>query len=72
MGQGGVYYVECPSAQTPEPSLVLWDPATGRERPLGKLGPSGSGLTVSPDGRTILYAKQVGSGTDLMMIENFR
>jgi Tol biopolymer transport system component len=72
VGQGGVYYVECPSAQTPEPSLVLWDPATGRERPLGKLGPSGAGLTVSPDGRTILYAKQVGSGTDLMLIEGFR
>jgi hypothetical protein len=29
-------------------------------------------LAVSPDGRTILYTKQVGSGTDLMLIENFR
>jgi len=29
-------------------------------------------LAVSPDGRTILYSKQVGSRNDLMLIENFR
>jgi len=71
VGPGGVYYAECPSAGTPEPSLVLWNPATDRDRPLGKVG-AASGLAVSPDGRTILYTKQVGSGADLMMIENFR
>jgi len=30
------------------------------------------GPSVSPDGRTILYAKVVNRGEDLMMIENFR
>ena len=30
------------------------------------------GLTVSPDGKTILYTRGVGEGSDLMMIENFR
>ena len=71
VGPGGVYYAECSSEGKPEPSLVLWNPATGRDRPLGKVG-AASGLAVSPDGRTILYTKQVGSGADLMMIENFR
>ena len=71
VGPGGVYYVECPSAPTMEASLVLWDPATGRGRPLGKLGGSFS-LAVSPDGRTILYSKWVNPGTNVMMIENFR
>ena len=71
VGPGGVYYAECSSEGTPEPSLVLWNPATGRDRPLGKVG-GALGLAVSPDGRTILYTKQVGSGTDLMLIENFR
>ena len=71
VGPGGVYYAECSSEGTPEPSLVLWNPATGRGRPLGKVGWV-TGLAVSPDGRTILYTKRVGSGSDLMLIENFR
>jgi Tol biopolymer transport system component len=71
VGSEGVYYAECSREGTPEPSLVLWNPATGRDRPLGKVG-GASGLAVSPDGRTILYSKRVGSGADLMMIENFR
>jgi len=28
-------------------------------------------VTVSPDGKTIVYAKQTGARADLMMIENF-
>ena len=55
----------------PEAPLFLLNPATGRQRLLGKLGP-GPGLTVSPDGKTILFARIVGGGHDLMMIENFR
>ena len=30
------------------------------------------GLTVSPDGQTILYARDNLAGADLMMVENFR
>jgi hypothetical protein len=32
----------------------------------------GRGLTVSADGNVILYSKQIGEGSDLVLIENFR
>jgi len=32
----------------------------------------GQGLTVSPDGKTMLYSTGFNSNTDLMLVENFR
>jgi Tol biopolymer transport system component len=73
VGSAGVYHLGC----TADPSVVplyLLDPATGRDRLLGKVEQASSqnGLTVSPDDKTILYAKLENKGSDLMMIENFR
>ncbi len=82
----GIYHLGCadgPEASSPEgvaghppAALFLLDPATGQDRLLGKLeqAMSGSGLAVSPDGKTILYVRgQIMPGNgDLMMIENFR
>jgi hypothetical protein len=71
VGPGGVYHFGC----TPDPRAVplyLLDPATGQDRLLGKLEQACC-LTVSPDGKTILYEKgEMFPGCDLMMIENFR
>jgi hypothetical protein len=36
------------------------------------LGNVGNFLTVSPDGRTILYSRMDSSVDDLMLVENFR
>jgi Tol biopolymer transport system component len=73
LGPAGVYHLGCKAGQRAIP-LYMLDPVTGRDRLLGKLelASSGNGLTVSPDGKTILYVKVENQGSDLMMIENFR
>jgi serine/threonine protein kinase len=71
VGLAGVYTLDFWSG--PPPPLFLRDPVTGRERVLGTLEHAVPyGLTVSPDGKTVLYTRQVNEGKDLMMIENFR
>jgi len=71
VGPGGIYHFGC-TADLHAVPLYLLDPATGQDRLLGKLEQAILGLTVSPDGKTILYTKLENQGSDLMMIENFR
>jgi eukaryotic-like serine/threonine-protein kinase len=73
VGPRGVYYVPCDP--NPDPPLYVLDPKTGRSTQLGRLDglfERPLGLSVSPDGNTIIYPKQVLSRADLMLIENFR
>jgi hypothetical protein len=66
----GIYALDCWSGSAP---LFLRDPATGRGRLLGTLeSATPDGLTISPDGKTVLYTRAVNSGADLMLIDNFR
>jgi serine/threonine protein kinase/Tol biopolymer transport system component len=70
VGAAGVYALDCWQGAAP---LFLRDSETGQGRFLGNLeDASDYGLTVSPDGKTVLYTRRVNSGQDLMMIENFR
>jgi hypothetical protein len=74
----GIYYVPCSAGFAPgQTSVRVMDPGTGKDREFGKLeqyhvGLLTAGFAVSPDGKTILYSRTVSSGTDLMMIVNFR
>jgi len=72
-GPQGVYYVPCDVS--PNPPVHVLDLKTGRDRRLGTLeGLSRRplGLSVSPDGKTIVYSKLTSQNTDLMLIENFK
>jgi len=70
----GIYFV---TAATPaQPLLEFFSFATGKiseiarlERDPDKFVP---GLAVSPDGRRLLYVQRDQSGSDIMMVENFR
>jgi Tol biopolymer transport system component len=73
VGQQGVYYVACDPS--PNPFVHVFNLETGRDRRLGTLdGITGRpvGLSVSPDGKTIVYPKVTTQNADLMLIENFR
>ena len=70
VGRAGVYHLGCGTG--PDVPLFLLDAVTGRDRLLGRVESPDEGLTVSPDGKTILYTRRVREGSDLMMIENFR
>ncbi len=72
VGPSGIYHLGCTGVDLRAVPLYLLDPATGRDRLLGTLEQAILGLTVSPDGKTILYTKLENQGSDLMMIEGFR
>jgi Tol biopolymer transport system component len=70
----GIYHAACgASADQPRArSLLFWDAATGRDEPIAGIeADSINGMSVSPDGRSIVYGRN-RPASDLMMIENFR
>ena len=69
-GQKGVYYLDKPSGET---RLQYFDFATHKIWTVARnLGTVELWLSVSPDGRTILYPRMDSSIDDLMLVENFR
>jgi hypothetical protein len=69
----GVYYVLCDPGDKPPIEVIEWE--AGRIRRLGtldNLAGGADGLSVSPDGKTIVYPRVVSTTRDLMLIENFR
>jgi Tol biopolymer transport system component/tRNA A-37 threonylcarbamoyl transferase component Bud32 len=65
----GLYYLTCGADSCP---LRVRDARTGRDRVVGSIEKPHWGLTVSPNGKDVLYAKTVNTGADLVMIEDFR
>jgi Tol biopolymer transport system component/predicted Ser/Thr protein kinase len=73
-GPDGVYYMACP-AQAPTSQLYRLDLETGSESLLGTAAIGGGfvpGMSVSRDGKRILFTKRIAEGSDLMLVENFR
>ena len=66
----GIYYIDQPEGES---RLEFYNFATGRSSTVaGNLGDVELGLTVSSDGRTILFSHVTSSLNDLMLVENFR
>jgi Tol biopolymer transport system component len=73
VGPDGVFYLDC-NIDRSHRILHHWDARTGQDRQLATLDTGTQvalGLSVSPDGRNILYTHDTTS-QDLMMIDHFR
>jgi len=70
----GIYFIPG-SGSSAVRSLQLLSFANGRVRtivPKEALGEGVDALTVSPDGRSILYARYGSQDPELVLVENFR
>ena len=71
VGPGGIVHHEC-GITSPTRPLRLWDPATRRDRLLGKIEADWvGGLSISPDGTRVIYGHGE-EASSLMMIDHLR
>ena len=71
--KGGIYFIPEPGTDG-KSSIKFLSFATGKVKMVAPISrpASSEGLSVSPDGRFILYTLIGETGTDLMLVENFR
>jgi hypothetical protein len=68
----GIYFIPEPGADG-KSSIQFLSFATAKVKAVAPMsGRPFEGLSVSPDGRSILYAQFDEVGSDLMLVENFR
>jgi Tol biopolymer transport system component len=71
----GIYFMNQPDPGSP-PGLFFYETATQRRRQLSALEKpvaiADSGFTLSPDGRYILYAQMDQSGSDILLLNNYK
>ena len=72
VAKDGIYFISEPDSSTSQ-SIRFFSFATGAIKSIAPIeNPWGHFITVSPDGRQILYPKLDLEGSDLMLVENFR
>ncbi len=68
----GIYFIPGPSVEG-KFSIQFLNFATGKTKMVAPMsGPPGEGMSVSPDGRSVLFTQYDDAGSDLMLVENFR
>jgi Tol biopolymer transport system component len=68
----GIYFIPEPGIDR-KSSIHFLSFATGKVKTLAPMsGPPGEGLSVSPDGQSLLFSQQDEAGSDLMLVENFQ
>jgi hypothetical protein len=69
----GIYFIPTPPAGATSSSIQFFSFDTGKIRSIAATEkPALHGLTISPDGRWILYTQLDQSATELMLVENFQ
>jgi hypothetical protein len=67
----GIYFI--PRADAAGRSAVhFFSFASGKTRAVVEVGETKEGISVSPDGRSLLYSEIDERRSDLMLVENFR
>ena len=68
----GIYFIAEPDADG-KSSIQFLSFAAGKVKTVARMsGTSSEGLSVSPDGRFLLFSQLDEAGSDLMLVENFR
>ena len=68
----GIYFIPGPGADR-KFSIQFLSFATGKVKTVAPMSaPPAEGLSVSPDGRSLLFSQFDEVGSDLMLVENFR
>jgi Tol biopolymer transport system component len=68
----GIYFIPEPSDDR-RFSIQFLSFGTGKVKTVAPMsGPSSEGLSASPDGRSLLFTQLDETGSDLMLVENFR
>ncbi len=68
----GIYFIPEPGADG-KSSIQFLSFATGKVKTVAPMSaPPFEGLSVSPDGRSLLFSQIDEAGSDLMLVENFR
>jgi hypothetical protein len=70
LSKEGIYFVK--TDQQGHNDICFFEFATGTTRKILPIERPLQGISLSPDGRAILYTQQDEIGSDLMLVENFR
>jgi hypothetical protein len=72
LARNGIYFVSYSKKAFPNATLEFFEFATHRIIPISTLDKPSQGLALSPDGRSILYARNEFSQSNIMLVKNFR
>jgi len=68
----GVYFIPRRDLDCRSFHLQFLDFATGQIKAIVDIEDIGEGVSVSPDGRSLLFTERSQTNSDIMLVENFR
>jgi Tol biopolymer transport system component/DNA-binding winged helix-turn-helix (wHTH) protein len=71
LARNGIYFISYRKKAPFTATLEFYEFATRRIIPISTLDKASQGLAVSPDGRSILYARVESSESNIMLVKNF-